>query len=76
MNNTDHCSSTKLPRKLATTQRNKPRDVDRTKPRVVDVRGQLQSTPTKPKRDQVHVQKGKGLKISSLFKCHVNHIKI
>lgn len=50
--------STKLPRKLATTQRNKPRDVDRTKPRVVDVRGQLQSTPTKPKRDQVHVEKG------------------
>ncbi|XP_061172217.1 uncharacterized protein LOC133181676 [Saccostrea echinata] len=46
-------SSTKVPRKLAMTQKSSTtRHLDRTKPRVVDVRGQLQSTPTKARRDQ------------------------
>ncbi|XP_062572357.1 uncharacterized protein LOC134234321 [Saccostrea cucullata] len=46
-------SSTKLPRKLAVNQKSSTTwQVDRTKPRVVDVRGQLQSTPTKARREQ------------------------
>lgn len=53
------CSSTKLPRKLATTQRKKTSvATERGRPRVVDVRGQLQSTPTKPLRDRVTIQTG------------------
>ena len=53
------CSSTKLPRKLATTQRKKTSGAtERGRPRVVDVRGQLQSTPTKPQRERVTIQTG------------------
>ena len=53
------CSSTKLPRKHATTQRKKTSvAAERGRPRVVDVRGQLQSTPTKPQRERVTIQTG------------------